>query len=200
MKKLSLLLMILALVFALCACGEQEEIVEEVEPEIEEIEEIEEIYEEVPIPEATPERVAKLVISYNGAEFRIGDKYDDVKEGLGDLLKPGESFTPCGGNDDEKMMSYSYDGLNIEATHDGLVSRAVISGYDYPESKATICGVGIGATPEEVRSAFDFAPYTDSEYTINFQVGTYTLSYGLDAEGTGTVNYISLDDMNLAGV
>lgn len=203
MKRFGLFLVILALVFALCACGEKEEVVENVEPAVEEqneeIEEMEEAFDEIQIPEATPERLAKLVISYNGAEFRIGDKYEDIKEGLGELIRPAQAFTPCGGSDDEQMMSYVYDGLGVEATHDGLVSRAVISGYDYPESKATVAGVGLGATPAEVRSAFEFEPMTDSEYTINYQLGTYIVSFGLDDEGTGNVNYISIDDMELAG-
>ncbi len=199
MKKLILLLLALLLVFALCACGEK------VEPEVEEQnEEVnyseDEEYEEIPIAEATPERLAALVISFNGTEFRIGDKYDDVKARLGDLVRPAQSFTPCGGNDDEQMTGYDYDGIHIEATHDGIICRAVVSGYEYPNSKATIKGIGIGATPNEVKSAFDYSPVTDSEYTINYQVGSYIISYSIDSEGTGAINYISIDDMNLAGV
>ena len=187
MKKSILLLVVLMLVCALvlCACEKKDEgYVEDIV--------LERYYEEADLP--------KLTVSVNGGSVKMDDKFEDVKDNLGTEIKAPQAYTPCGGSDDEKMTTHYYDGLEIDVTHDGLICRAVISGFDNQESKASIAGIKLGDTPETVRANFATQPETDSEYTINYSFGSLILSFSLDTDGTGNVNYISLDDMDIAGV
>ena len=188
MKKSVLLLAVLMLVCALvlCACEkkEEQEPVEDIIPES--------VYDEPDLP--------KLTVSLNGGSVKMDDKFEDVKDNLGTETKAPQAYTPCGGSDDEKMTTHYYDGLEIDVTHDGMICRAVISGFENQDSKAEIAGIKLGDTPETVRANFATKPETDSEYTINYSFGTFILSFSLDTDGTGNVNYISLDDMALAGV
>ncbi len=202
MKEFSLLLMILMLVVALCACGEEEkkEVKENSEILASEEEtkmptEQEEGEEEPKVPASSAD-LAKLEITFNGQSFKIGEKMDDVKPKLGDELRPAQTYTPCGGSDDEQVTDYYYDGLVISATHDGFIYRVVVSGTDYPESSAKIAGIGLKATPDEIKASFEGTPTTDSEYVINYSFDDYVLSFGFDFDGDGLVNYISMDDMS----
>ena len=204
MKKNSLLLVVMMLSFALilCACGEKEEkpvdentVVEN--NEVENFEEEEYNYEPIPFKE---EDLDKLVVSYNGGEARLGQKMADVLPVMGQEVRPAQSYTPCGGSDDAQNVVHYYDGLELEETSEGLFYHAKISAFDYPDSKAMIAGIKLGDSPETVKAMFATEPETDSEYTINYTFGNIALSFGLDFEGTGLVNYISMDDFSLGGI
>ena len=199
MKKLFLLLAVLvALSLILCACGEKPEEEQNSENTVVENNE-EEYYEEV---EKTidPADLDKLVVELNGATVRMGDKFADVKGSFGNEIRPANTYTPCGGKDDEKVTTHYYDGLEIEETHEGIVYHAKISAFDFPTSQATICGIKISDSPDTVRNTFGTTPDTDSEYVINYTFGTIAVSYGLDFEESGNVNYISIDDFSIGGV
>ena len=208
MKKSVLLLAVLMLVFAvaLCACGEQKPVEQksgEQAPVVDDEsgeEYTDESGEETPAENVfDPADLDKLVVELNGATFMIDEKYEDVKKRLGSEVRPAQTYTPCGGSDDEQVTTHYYDGYELEETHDGIVYHAKISGIDNPDSKATVAGIKIGDTPDKVRSTFATKPDSDSEYTINYVFGKIFVSFGLDFEGTGNVNYISIDDFELAG-
>ena len=207
MKKLFLLLAVMMLfVLVLSACGEKEE--ETTTPEnvavenneVENTEFEEEGEEEYQPPVVVEADLDKLVISLNGAQVKIGEKMDDVKAKMGTEVKPAQSYTPCGGSDDAQNITHYYDGLELEETPEGIFYHARVSGYDHPDSKAMICGIKLGDSPETVKEMFETKPETDSEYTINYTFGTIAVSFGLDFEGTGNVNYMSIDDFALGGI
>ncbi|MBR3281557.1 MAG: hypothetical protein IKI57_06990 [Clostridia bacterium] len=147
-----------------------------------------------------PADLEKLVMELNGASFKMDDRFEDVKEKLGAEARPSQTYTPCGGNDAEQVTTHYYDGYELEETHDGIIYHGKISGSDYPESKATLAGIKLGDTPDTVRNTFKTTPDVDSEYVINYIFGNIYVSFSLDFEGNGTVNYISIDDSNYAGV
>ena len=207
MKKGSLLLVVLMIAFSLflCACEDKKEEVlldngEETNVEVEENieEEAEGEFEEEEIV-VDPADLEKLVIELNGSTLKIGEKFADVKDSFEKEVKPSQSYTPCGGSDDAQNITHYYDGLEVEETADGIIYYAKISGFDYPVSNASIAGIKLGDTPETVRANFGTKPYVDSEYTINYAFGDINISFGLDVDETGNVNYISMDDFSVSG-
>ena len=204
MKKGFLLLVVLLMSFVLilCACEDKkEEAKQEVTPVIEENNEefVEENYEEEN-KVVDPADLEKLVVELNGKTIKIGEKFADVKDNFEAEVNPAQSYTPCGGSDDAKNTTHYYDGLEIEEVADGTVFHAKVSGFDNPDSKATIAGIKLGDTAETVRAHFGTTPDTDSESVINYTFGTLALSVSFDFEGTGLVDYISLDDYALGGM
>lgn len=190
MKKRVLILAILMLVcmVVLCACVNNEKKSEKTEGE-------KAISKKVP-----QEEIDKLVILANGATFRIDDKFDEVKEKLGTEIRPSQTYTPCGGSDDAQVTSHYYDGYYIDVSSDGIIFRAVISENENPGSKVTLAGIKLGDSPEDVKKAFNVKPDIADEYTINYELDKFIVSYGLNFEGNGNVNYISIDDISIAGV
>ena len=200
-KKLIFLTMIMIIaLIVLCGCEKKEEVHNSDTDvlETESADTVEFSDDELLNQEVSQEDYDKLVLSINGGTFKIGDKYDDVKDSLGKEIKPSQTYSPCGGGN--KITSHYYDGMVIDVTLDGIIYHAVISGYEYPNSEATLAGIKLGATTEEVKKTFDILPYTDDEYTVNYSFGKYAVSFGLDFEGDGNVNYISIDDFSISGV
>ncbi len=206
-KLLFLAIIMLLSLFVLCACGENNVIedVNEENPEVSEEygEEYEEDYgdetgelEREPVPQ---EIFDKLVFSLNGGSFKIGDKYDDVKGSLGEEIRPAQTFTPCGGDSRNPVTSHTYDGISLEVSHDGIIQRAVISGMEFPNTTATFAGIKIGDTPEVVRNTFNYTADVDTEYVINYTFDSLAVSFGLDFEGSGNIDYISMDDIGMTG-
>ena len=202
MKKGLLLLAVLMVVFALilCACENKKEETP-VEEKVEEVvEEVSDVTEEVVENVVDPADLEKLVVEYNGATCKIGEKFEDVKGRLGEERKPAQSYTPCGGSDDAQNITHYYNGVDIEELADGTIYYAKISGFDYPTSQASIAGIKLGATPEEVKANFGTKPDVENEYVINYTFGKIALSFNLDVDESGNVNSISMDDFSLGGV
>ena len=207
MKKLFLLLaLVIVLTLVLCACGVKSEQTQNNESEQNTVVENNEEEQNVEAEDEEPEKIVdpsdfdKLVVRLNGAQARMNDLFVNIKDEFGTEAKPAQSYTPCGGSDDAQVTTHYYDGLEIEETADGIVYHAKISGFDYPDSTATVADIRLGDTPEKVRNTFGTTPDTDNEYTINYSFDTIYVSFGLDNEGTGNVNYISIDDFSLGGV
>ena len=198
MKKGLLLLAVLMMVLfalVLCACEKKEEVVEE---PVEEVVEDEAFEEEEKVVD--PADLEKLVIELNGKTLRLGEKFADVKDSFEQEIKPSQSYTPYDGSDDAQNVIHYYDGLEVEETADGIIYYGKISGFDHPTSSASIAGIKLGATPEEVKANFGTEPDIESEYVINYSFGTIALSFNLDVNETGNVNSISMDDFSLYGI
>jgi hypothetical protein len=192
-KKVLLFTLIMVMTLVLCACGEKKENTESSGEIIEEVSG-EQNEGEYTLRPATQEEIDMLEIVLNNGSFKIKEKYEDVKGRMENEIKPAQSYTPCGGSDDEQVTCHYFDGMNVEETHEGYIYNVVISGYDFPESKATIAGVKLGDTPENVKEKISATPDSDSEYTINYTFGDVFVSFGLDFEGDGNVNYMSIFD------
>ena len=201
-KNVMLLVVIVIFALVLCACGEKKEEKQGMENTVvdngEELNNEEDYEEENKVID--PADFDKLVISLNGASLKINEKFEDVKSRFGAESRPSQSYTPCGGSDDAQVTTHYYNGLEVEETAEGIIYLARVSGYEYRESQATIAGIKLGDTPETVRNTFGSTPDSDSEYTINYTFGTVALSYGLDTDGTGNVNHMSIDDFSLGGL
>ena len=196
-KSIIIALLVLVMAIVLCACGEKKESNQnsgDISGEVVVDNETNNEEEAPGLRGATQEEIDKVEIKLNNGSFKIREKFADVSGRMEPEVSPAQSYTPCGGSDDEQVTSHYYDGLKVEETHEGLIYNVVISAYDYPESKATIGGVKLGDTPETVRNLMGVEPDTDSEYTINYTFGDVFVSFGLDFEGTGNVNYISVFD------
>lgn len=204
MKKFLLLIAVLCLMsFAICACEKKEEKVDESEvvkyevtDDESETEEFTEEYteeEEYVIPIADESVYAKYRINYNGTEFGVLDKYDDVKAGLGNEIKPSQTYTPCGAMVEGEVTTHFYEGLTLETNSEGIIYTIKFSSSENPDSTAAlVTGIKLGSSHDEVINAYG-ASDSDDEYNTSYSYDRLYTGFSYDFEGDGTVNYFSIE-------
>ena len=204
MKKFSLFLLVAVLLVILCACGEKKspevsgEAVtpSEVSNSEESNSEVTETSTDIETPElpiADAGTFAQYRVTYNGVEFGVGDAIADIREKLGTETTPPETFKPCAAMVEGEVTAYVYEGIRIETNDKGLIYSIGFSTFENPgTSAAFVNGIKIGSTPAEVKEAFGVTD-AESEYNITYNYSNLYVGIGLDAEGTGNVNYVSIE-------
>ena len=166
--------------FALSACGEKKE-----KQPVEQQQSGEVVNEVVDRKE-----LSSFNVIYNGEEFAIGDKIDDIREKLGQESKPSETVKACNPYAKGENTFYYYDGLAIETNYQGVICSVCLD-----NSIASLkFGARVGQTADEVTSTM--AGGIADEYSINYKVGDdFYCTMGKNDDGT--IASIRIEDLSI---
>ena len=146
-----------------------------------------------PVTDGTVKERSAIV--YRGVTFNIGDTADDVIPKLGDQSKPSYKAQPCIPGAGE-LEHFTYDGVSITVTQFGLICDICFNSNENPGSDAvTASGLGLGATPEQCKSALG-EPDDDYGFMYIYSDGSFSLTVSFD-EDTGNVFSIASTDMDI---
>ncbi len=191
MKKLLLVFMIIALCFAMCACGEENKPNEINEANVETNVPIEE--EEFQLRPADESVYQKFRVKYNGVEFGVKDKFDDVKEGLGEEIRPPQTYTPCAAAVEGEVTTHYYEGLTLEETDKGIIYTIKFTSQENPNSTAElVTGIKLGSTREDLINAYG-DPDSNDEYNAVFNYENLYVGFSYDVDGDGNICYFSIE-------
>ena len=130
-----------------------------------------------------------FAFNINGYDLKIGDVYDDVKDKLGQEIKPAEDIGACDpqGRSD---FNHFYDGVDVTVHFDGKVTRM----YADVDNKgaATISGIAIGDNADKIKTALG-NPEMEDETSIVYMNDQYILSFTLE---NGSITMIDFSDAN----
>lgn len=110
--------------------------------------------EKEPTPEPTQDEPAGFYVEYNGQKLALGMKFADVKDKLGEEVRPEDVITPCDESDLYRDVLHHFEGLDITENKDGVIKEISTDNADEAApSSATINGkVKIGDTLESAVS------------------------------------------------
>ena len=113
----------------------------------------------------------------NEVDAKVGMSFADIKDKLGDEIKPAESVIPCGAG--ETQVFHYYDGFVVVETE----KEGVITGLELTEgnnANAAFMGkVKVGDTPEQVKAAIG-DPKDEDEYCLSYHIGDADVSVNLE--------------------
>lgn len=131
---------------------------------------------------------------YNGVEFGVGDKADEVIPKLGDQIKPSEKSQPCV-PDAGMIETFSFDGFTVQVTESGIIYSINLNSDSTGDTPCTtVGGVKIGSTAEDVKKALG-EPSSEDEYGLTYQEGELYFSFILDDDGK--MMSITVEDMSI---
>lgn len=131
---------------------------------------------------------------YNGVEFGVGDKADEVIPKLGDQIKPSEKSQPCV-PDAGMIETFSFDGFIIQVTESGIIYSINLNNESTSDNLCTtVGGIKIGSTLDEVKKALG-DPADENEYGLTYQDGELYLSFVIDDDGK--MMSITVEDMSI---
>ncbi len=181
-KNLLVLLVVAVLCFMMSACGEPKE------PEYSE--EGGE-YEEVELQKVDSAFLKKARFIYNGFEFGVREKFDDIKDKLGAETRAPQTYKPCAAFVEGEVTTHYYDGFELETNDQGYIYLIRVSTPDYPESKLElVSGIKLGSSHDEVINTYGKTE-SDNEYSTSYSFEDFYFGIGYDQDNGGVVNYIS---------
>ena len=117
----------------------------------------------------------KAKFKYNGATFTIGEKFDGIKDQLGNQAKPSSVAKPCA-PDAHDVDVYYYPGLTIQVNFEGTIIDITLSEESVPGTDATTAsGLKLGDSRETAKK-FLGEPSTEDEFSLSYTEGTKYLS------------------------
>jgi len=129
--------------------------------------------------EAEPEGdEALLTVVYNGAEIKVGDKYEDVKDSLGKEKSPSDIIEPCVEDQPEATMYY-YDEMNLYVPNDTGIIKTIFTGFDMKniaDHIGTAAGIKIGDTSKKVKEVYG-EPTEDYGTTFRYIIGDMQIEF-----------------------
>ena len=169
MKKLLVIIMALIMVFTMASCGGNSEKAE-------------------PQGDASSKDLYAVV---NGQEVRLGDSFDEIREGLGEEAKPAEEVEPCDGDTDWLKTIHFYNGISIHHNKDGIVENIDINTYDVGEGDALFMGsVKLGDSVDSIKEIFG-EPRQEDEWSMDYMIGDVYLLVMKAEEGSDTIGEIN---------
>lgn len=161
---------------------------------------------EAPVTEATEDTEASqapagdidLFFVLNGIEVRIGDNYADIKDQLGDEIKPEDRVIPCEGDCEYLSIIHTYDGFTVEENQEGIVCNIGINGYESGVGDALFMGqFKYGDSFADVMAAIPMDP-SDSDETYAQYFITDTLACMINTNDDGEFGSASMYDFSLS--
>ncbi len=136
---------------------------------------------------AKEESSADNYIEYNGVKLRIGGKFADVKDGLGETSAPDETITPCG-EGDQMEIYHHYAGISVMENSEGVIIYVDTADY-YEDHSAVLNGkITIGSPIDDVKEALS-EPDDEGEYYMTYQFDLYSLDLSLDPEAGAVIGF-----------
>ena len=133
-----------------------------------------------------------IYLAYNGVNVQIGMAFADVKDGLGEEMKPAETIGSCDENSDWTETTHYYPGFVMTEDKDGNITGFTISEFEFEGKDAALNGqLKLGATSEEAKAVLKDVlgdPDTEDETSIYYNAGPW-VGVMLD-EDSKTVNSI----------
>ena len=146
--------------------------------------------------EVDPDSVrGKALLDVNGFKFGPGEKFTDVKDKLGDEVKPSSSAKPCDPNAKGELVTHYYDGFQVVENYENVISSIYLPGEGAANDSIKLASdVKVGTPKDAVISAFDIkADDAELEYGYNVQDGDFSIGFVWD--DNGNVMSISIEDM-----
>ena len=136
-----------------------------------------------------------LYCTLNGVDVYIGMPFEEVKDQLGDEIKPEERVEPCTGDCEYLCIIHTYDGFEINENYDGLVSSISVNTMN--------TGIGTG----KFQDSFDYGapiqeildrygePWDQGDGYVQYSIGNAMLMFNSD--DNVTITSFSIWDMTL---
>lgn len=139
----------------------------------------------------------KALLDVNGFKFGPGEKFTDIKDKLGDEVKPSSSAMPCDPNAVGELVTHYYDGFQVVENYENVISAIYIPGEGAANDSVQLAsGVKIGTSKDDVVKAFDIkVDESEMEYGYNVQDGDFNAGFVWD--DNGNVMSISIEDMSV---
>ena len=148
--------------------------------------------------DATVSGDVDLFFVLNGVEVRLGDNYADIKDDLGDEIKPEDKIVPCEGDCEYMSIIHTYAGYVVEENYDGVVCNISINGYESGIGDGLFLGqFKYGDPIEDVKAAIDATPSDEGDTYAQYFI-TDTLSCMLNFDESGNFESAAVYDFSLS--
>jgi len=139
-----------------------------------------------------------LYFVLNGVEVRLGDSYADIKDQLGDEIKPEDKIVPCEGDCEYLSIIHTYEGYTVEENYDGVVCNISINGYESGIGDDLFLGqFKYGDSVADVKAAIDAEPADEGDTYIQYFI-TDTLCCMINNDENGVFQGASVYDFALS--
>lgn len=137
---------------------------------------------------------AKAFITLNGQKVYIGLTYADIKESLGDEIKPSEEILPCGDDGgDWKRVLHFYPGTIVTEDQNGIICEVSINMGNEGEAEALVMGqVKLGGNVAELRDLMEGTPVREDEWGATYKYGDAVIQFSATEENGDVLGSIGL--------
>ena len=154
---------------SITACGSKEEATTEAATQANTQAATEEATEAASPSRDDSSTVDEFFITFQGVDISTGMTFADIKDKLGNEVKPSETIEPCDGGDFIQIMHF-YDGLTVTTLRDEIVHSLELQ--EAGANDALIQGkLKIGDQVEEVKRILG-KPENEDEYAVSYTIGT----------------------------
>ncbi|MGN0622782.1 MAG: hypothetical protein ACI4JA_02390 [Oscillospiraceae bacterium] len=137
---------------------------------------------ELPAPDSF---AGKIRVSYNGAEFGIGDKMSDIESKLGSQPAPSAEVGSCLG--DKTVDEYYFYGMTIQVNEGVVFSIDIMdNGYYGDISPKTAAGLSCSMTKADVEGLYGASSKSD-EYNLYYTEGSCTMQVSIFDDSVGRI-------------
>ena len=134
-----------------------------------------------------------VYVSINEVKVHTGQAYADVKDALGDEIKPSETIESCDPDSDWVQIMHYYAGTIVSEDKDGNIMSIEVTDREQASDAAFLCApdpVRLGDKFEDVKTIIG-EPDQEDEYSLFYTSGDPMIYIYLD-ENAGTVTGIML--------
>ncbi|MCR5625361.1 MAG: hypothetical protein K6G11_09030 [Lachnospiraceae bacterium] len=119
-----------------------------------------------------------VTMLYRGGKAKVGDKYEDIKDNLGEEESPAEEIEPCDPDAPVSTM-YFYEQMNMYVPNDTGIITAINSGFDSKNPSdfiGTAAGITLGDSMEKVKEIYG-EPTIDNGSGYIYDIGDVRVDF-----------------------
>ena len=137
---------------------------------------------------------AKIFARVNGQKVYIGLLFADIKDSLGDEIKPSDEILPCGdGAGDWKRIQHYYPGMYIMEDQDGIICEISMSKMHDGECEALVNDqIKLGDSIAALKELLGTEPVQEDEYGFTSKFGEAVIQVSAWEEGSDEIYYIGI--------
>lgn len=137
---------------------------------------------------------AKVFITLNGQKVYIGLTYADIKDSLGDEIKPSEEILPCGdGGGDWKRVIHFYPGTTVTEDQNGIICEVSINMGNDGEAEALVMDqIKLGGSVAELKNLMEGTPVSEDEWGATYKYGDAVIQFSATEENGDVLGNIGL--------